>query len=223
MTCFVSDETVSKEPWFFQLIVSEDGSLFFSGSSEGFIIILLLETTVSALLLRATSPILSVSDNFRALLLIDISKGVGRLLVIGEGSFGATLMLLVVTCLSFVATSALVLEDVGSEGKIVILLVILFVMVLKTPFCFSDSASETVPPITAFMSFSMIAGLMMAFDLRASLGLNDLLDLNPPVLASDVFIDLVDSSSFTVFLSRLFRSQEETVTCQYIRQVCNFY
>lgn len=202
MTCFVSDEAASEEPWLFQQIVSEGGSqLFLSVSSEVFIIKLLLETTVSALLLGAASPILSVSDNFRALLLIDISKGVGRLFVIGEGSFGATVMLLVVTCLSFAAVSALVLEAVDSEGKIVMLLVILFVTILKTDFCFSDSASETVPPMTAFISFSTIAGLMTAFDLRASLGLNDLLDLNPPVLASDGFIHLVESSSFTVFLS----------------------
>lgn len=110
-------------------------------------------------------------------------------------------MLLVLTCRSFADVSVLLLGAVGSEGKIVMLLVILFVTVLKTDFCLSASASGTVPPITAFISFSTIAGLITAFDLRASLGLNDLLDLNPPVLASDGFIHLVESSSFAVFLS----------------------
>lgn len=202
MTCFVSDEAASDEPWLFQVIVSKGVSLLLSVSSEVFSIMLLLETTVSGLLLGAASPLLSVSDTFRALLLNEISKGEERLFVIdGEGSFEATLMLLVVMCLSFAAVSALVLGAVGSEGKIVMLLVILFVTILKTDFCFSDSASETVPPMTAFMSFSTIAGLMMAFDLRASLGLNDLLDFNPPVLASDGFMHWVESSSFTVVLS----------------------
>lgn len=202
MTCLGSDEAASDEPWLFQLIVSKGASLFLSVSSEVFSIMLLLETTVSALLLSTASPLLSVSDDFRGLLLTDTSKGEGTLFVIdGEGSFEATLMLLVVTCLSFAAVSAEVLGAVGSEGKIVMLLVILFVTILKVDFCFSDSASETVPPMIAFISFSTIAGLMMAFDLRASLGLKDLLDFNSPVLASNGFMHLVVSSSFTVFLS----------------------
>lgn len=201
MTCFVSDEPASDEPWLFQLIVSKGVSLLLSMSSEVFSIMLLLETTVSALLLAA-SPLLSVSDDFRALLLTEISKGEGTLFVVeGEGSFEATLMLLVVTCLSFAAVSEVLLGAVGSEGKIVMLLDILFVTVLKADFCFSDSASETVPPMTAFTSFSTIAGLMMAFDLRASLGLKALLDFSPPVLASDGFMHLVESSSLTVLLS----------------------
>lgn len=77
VTCFVSDEAASEAPWLFQLIVSASSSLLLSASSEVFITMLLLEITVSALLLGAASPVLSVSDNFRALLLTEISKGVG--------------------------------------------------------------------------------------------------------------------------------------------------
>lgn len=201
MTCLVSDEMESGEPWLLELAVSNGSSPLLSGGSEVFITMLLLDTTVSVLLLSTASPLLSVSDNFRALLLTETSKGWGRLFVIGEGSFGATLMLLVVICLSFPAVSVLGLGTVGSEGKIVMLLVILFVTALITDFCFSDSVSVTAPPMMAFMSFSTMAGLMMALDLRASLGLNDLLDFSPPVSASDGFIHLEESSSCAVLLS----------------------
>lgn len=104
VTCLASEAPASEGAlWLFHLIVSAVGAwLLLSTGSDGLIIMLLRETTVSGLFFGDPSPVLSASLNCRVMscLWMESSKGALTWLLTEAGSGSPTWMLPVDVCLS---------------------------------------------------------------------------------------------------------------------------